>query len=41
MGVHETYVQLHLPPATEIEMDLETERYVNKPSYRSAWQRGD
>jgi len=31
--VHETTVQVHLPPATEIELDMETERYVNNPSY--------
>ena len=36
--VHETYVQVHLPPATEIELDMETVRYVNKPSYLSTWQ---
>jgi hypothetical protein len=36
--VHETYVQVHLPPATEIELDIETIRYVNNPSYHSKWQ---
>jgi hypothetical protein len=36
--VHDTYVQVHLPPATEIELDMQTDRYVNIPSYRSSWQ---
>ncbi|MCL4507082.1 MAG: hypothetical protein M1434_03170 [Chloroflexi bacterium] len=36
--VNESVLQLHLPPATEITLDLATQRFVNDPSYALPWQ---
>ena len=32
-------LHIHLPPAREIVLDLETERYVNQPSNELPWNR--
>lgn len=35
--IQATHLQVHLPPGTEISLDLGTERFVNRPSYASPW----
>ena len=35
--VENVYLQVELPPATQIELDIETVRYVNEPSYQLPW----
>ena len=35
--VEDVYLQVELPPATQIELDIETVRYVNEPSYKLPW----
>jgi hypothetical protein len=35
--VNDKHLQVHLPPATEIVLDLETERFVLDPSYALPW----
>ncbi|MDE0461878.1 MAG: hypothetical protein OXH93_05705 [Caldilineaceae bacterium] len=35
--VDDVYLQVELPPATRIELDITTARYVNEPSYRQPW----
>lgn len=35
--VNDTHLHVVLPPATEITLDLDTERYVNAPSYAGPW----
>ena len=33
----DVYLQVELPPATRIELDIATARYVNEPSYKLPW----
>ena len=33
----DVYLQVELPPATQIELDIKTARYVNEPSYKLPW----
>ncbi|MCY3551500.1 MAG: hypothetical protein OXH39_13650 [Candidatus Poribacteria bacterium] len=35
--VNGTYLHIHLPPNTEIDLELGMERFVNAPSYRQPW----
>jgi hypothetical protein len=35
--VQDKHLRVRMPPATEIVLDLGTERFVNKPSYISPW----
>ncbi len=35
--VDDVYLQVELPPATRIELDFKTARYVNEPSYKLPW----
>jgi len=35
--VNGVYLQVELPPATQIELDITTARYVNGPSYNLPW----
>ena len=35
--VNDVYLQVELPPATRIELDIKTARYVNEPSYDLPW----
>lgn len=35
--VNDKYLQVELPPATQIELDIQTTRYVHEPSYRWPW----
>ncbi|MBX3012043.1 MAG: hypothetical protein KF832_11080 [Caldilineaceae bacterium] len=35
--VNDRYVQIVLPPSTQIKLDLATARYVNQPSYALPW----
>ena len=35
--VNGTYLQVHLPPNTQIELELGMERFVNDPSYSQPW----
>ena len=35
--VNDVYLQVKLPPATRIELDIGTARYVNEPSYKLPW----
>ena len=35
--VDDEYLQVELPPATRIELDIKTARYVNEPSYKLPW----
>ncbi|MEM7131738.1 MAG: hypothetical protein AAF702_35825 [Chloroflexota bacterium] len=37
VSVDSHLLQVDLPPATQIVLDLETERYVNQPSYGQPW----
>jgi hypothetical protein len=37
LPVDDRYVQVHMPPATEITLELEMERHVNEPSYALPW----
>jgi hypothetical protein len=37
LPVDDQRVQVHLPPASEITLDLEMERHVNEPSYALPW----
>ena len=30
-------LQVELPPATRIDLDIKTARYVNEPSYKLPW----
>ena len=36
----DVYLQVDLPPATRIELDIKTARYVNVPSYKLPWWKG-
>ena len=36
-AVDDVYLQVELPPATRIELDIKTARYVNEPSYKLPW----
>ncbi|MXZ19212.1 MAG: hypothetical protein F4Y84_01110 [Caldilineaceae bacterium SB0665_bin_25] len=36
-NVGDVYLQIELPPATQIELDITTARYVNEPSYNLPW----
>ena len=36
-NVDDVYLQVELPPATRIELDITTARYVNEPSYKLPW----
>ena len=36
-AINDTYLQVTLPPATEIKLNLEMARYVNQPSYAEPW----
>ena len=36
-NVDDVYLQVELPPATQIELDITTARYVNEPSYNLPW----
>ena len=35
--VNGTYLQVHLPPNTQIELEVGMERFVNAPSYKQPW----
>ena len=35
--VNGTYLQVHLPPNTHIELEVGMERFVNAPSYKQPW----
>ena len=35
--VNGTYLQVHLPPNTQIELEVGMERFVNTPSYKQPW----
>ena len=35
--VNNVYLQVELPPATRIELEIGTSRYVNEPSYKLPW----
>ncbi len=35
--VDDKYLQVELPPATQIELDIKTIRYANQPSYTGPW----
>ena len=36
-NVGDVYLQVELPPATRIELDIKTARYINAPSYKLPW----
>ena len=35
--INDVYLCVHLPPNTEIGLELRMERFVNAPSYRQPW----
>jgi hypothetical protein len=37
LPLDDCHVQVHLPPATEITLELEMERHVHEPSYALPW----
>ena len=37
LSIEDTHLQVHMPPATEILLDLETALHVNSPSYDLPW----
>ena len=37
-AIGECALRVHLPPATEITLDLTMTRYVNTPTYAAPWQ---
>ena len=37
LPVNSVYLRVHLPPNTEIGLELEMERFVNAPSYKHPW----
>jgi len=37
VGIKGKYLQIHLPPSTQITTDLHIQRYVNNPSYELPW----
>ena len=38
--IQDKHLHVHLPPATEISLDLEMDRFVNRPSYALPWYNG-
>ncbi len=37
IAVKGKYIQVHLPPFSQIMLDLHTQRFVNNPSYKLPW----
>lgn len=37
-AINDRYLLIELPPATRIELDIDTARYTNQPSYALPWQ---
>jgi len=35
--VGDKHLEVYLPPASEVTLDLEMERYVNRPGYAGPW----
>ena len=41
LNVDDTYFQVHLQPATEIELTITMKRYCNTPNYRFPWHENE
>ena len=37
MKIDHKFFQVRLPPGTGVDLDMETRRFVNKPSYAFPW----
>jgi hypothetical protein len=38
LAAHDSHLEVHMPPACDITLDLQMERHVNDPSYALPWQ---